>query len=152
MSKLAAAMGGLVIGGLVGVGVGILVAPKSGAETRANITNTANDLFEQGHGLYNQSVDSVQSHVSDIQPAINRKNDEMQTKIENARAIIAERVSRNAAIAHEQIDKNMPIVTEKVNEAATVAQSAMDDLAEKIAPKKDAAFVETRGSSTVPAE
>ncbi len=139
MSKLAAAMGGLVIGGLVGVGVGILVAPKSGAETRADITNTASDIFEQGHGLYHQSVDSVQAHVSDIQPVINRKNDEMQAKIENARAIIAERVSRNAAVAHEQIDKNMPIVTEKVNEAATAAQGAMDDLAEKIAPKKDSA-------------
>jgi gas vesicle protein len=139
MSKFTAAVGGLFIGGLVGIGVGMLVAPKSGAETRADLSAATTDLFGAGVNSYGQNPEQFQAQMSSSASGVGRRNDEMQAKIENARAIIAEQVSRNAAIAHEQIDKNMPIVAEKVTEAADAAQSAMDDLAEKIAPKKDAA-------------
>ena len=36
---------GLFIGGLIGMALGILFAPKSGKETREDITRKANDLF-----------------------------------------------------------------------------------------------------------
>lgn len=159
MSKLGAAFGGIIIGGLAGLSAGFLLAPKSGAETRADINDAAGELFTQGSNIYQDAADRVQSNISNIQPNINRRSGEMQEKIDNARAIIADQVTKNAAVAHEQIDKGVPFVTEKVGEAvaiaheqidksmpfvservgeaATIAQGVAENLADKISPRKD---------------
>jgi gas vesicle protein len=48
---------GLFIGGLIGVVLGILYAPKSGKETREDIARTTEDLLSKGKEEYEKAVE-----------------------------------------------------------------------------------------------
>jgi gas vesicle protein len=48
---------GLVIGGLIGVGLGILYAPKSGKETREDLTRKTDDLLGKAREEYEKAVE-----------------------------------------------------------------------------------------------
>ena len=50
-SKLAIALGGL-IGTVVGVGIGTLIAPRSGAESRAMAADAMNDAWDSAVDTY----------------------------------------------------------------------------------------------------
>ena len=48
---------GLFIGGLIGIALGILFAPKSGKETREDITHKANDVLSKAKDEYGKAVE-----------------------------------------------------------------------------------------------
>jgi gas vesicle protein len=48
---------GLVIGGLIGVGLGILYAPKSGKETREDIARKTDDFLGKAREEYEKAVE-----------------------------------------------------------------------------------------------
>jgi gas vesicle protein len=52
---------GLFIGGLIGVVLGILYAPKSGKETREDIARTTEDLLSKGKEEYEKAVERSKS-------------------------------------------------------------------------------------------
>jgi gas vesicle protein len=47
---------GLVIGGVVGMAIGVLYAPKSGCETRDDLTKSTKKLYGQGKERYEQAL------------------------------------------------------------------------------------------------
>lgn len=47
---------GLVIGGLVGAGMGIVFAPKSGKETREQLLGTAQGVLEKAKAQYAEAI------------------------------------------------------------------------------------------------
>ncbi|HOG18099.1 MAG TPA: YtxH domain-containing protein [Syntrophales bacterium] len=49
-------MKGLLIGGLIGVAVGVLYAPKSGKETREDITRKTEELMDKAKEEYERAV------------------------------------------------------------------------------------------------
>lgn len=51
---------GLAIGGLVGAGVAVLFAPKSGKETREQILNSAQDVLEKAKAQYEDAVGKLE--------------------------------------------------------------------------------------------
>ena len=52
---------GLFIGGLIGVVLGVLYAPKSGKETREDIARTTEDLLSKGKEEYEKAVERSKS-------------------------------------------------------------------------------------------
>lgn len=46
---------GLIVGGLIGVALGILYAPKSGKETREDICRSTEELLEKAREQYEQA-------------------------------------------------------------------------------------------------
>ena len=56
---------GLFIGGLIGVVLGILYAPKSGKETREDIARTTEDLLSKGKEEYEKAVEKSKSAYED---------------------------------------------------------------------------------------
>jgi gas vesicle protein len=46
---------GLLTGIAIGIGIGMLLAPDKGSETRKKLTDTASDLFEKLKGFVNRS-------------------------------------------------------------------------------------------------
>ena len=54
-------LAGFVIGGLVGGAVALVLAPRSGAETRSQITGRGRDIFNSGEEDFASTLDSAGS-------------------------------------------------------------------------------------------
>jgi gas vesicle protein len=79
---------GLLIGGLVGVVVGLLFAPKSGKELREDISEKAKDLADQVKDEYEGALEkskkgfeSVISRLKDLELKAAKKAEEIEKKI-----------------------------------------------------------------------
>jgi len=68
-------LAGFIVGGAIGAVAGILLAPKSGEETRAMIADSAKDALKRA----DETVKEIQSKVSDMQ----KKGDEIKEKLQN---------------------------------------------------------------------
>ncbi|MBQ6454000.1 MAG: YtxH domain-containing protein, partial [Coriobacteriales bacterium] len=95
-------IGGLVLGGLIGVVVGLLVAPRSGAETRSMLSDKVDELYGEGKSVAAQSFEKIQETAStagakiqetaaaagdklgaaagNLKPRINESRDELRAK------------------------------------------------------------------------
>lgn len=71
---------GLMFGALVGVAAGLLLAPKSGAETRAA-------LWEQTQGArdrFPETLDTLQDRIEDLQADLTRLGDMVRQRMPGA--------------------------------------------------------------------
>lgn len=66
-------LGGMLIGGALGVLIGMLIAPRSGEETREIIRDELGDRL-------NRSVDTVKSRTADVKSLALDKADELRGK------------------------------------------------------------------------
>jgi gas vesicle protein len=57
---------GLITGTVLGAGIGLLFAPKSGAELRSQLTTRANDLADTAAQGYRQATDTAANVASDL--------------------------------------------------------------------------------------
>lgn len=53
-------MKGLIIGGLIGAALGILYAPKSGKETREEISHSAEELLKKTKAQYEEICEKIE--------------------------------------------------------------------------------------------
>jgi gas vesicle protein len=117
-----------IIGGVVGAGIALLYAPRPGAETRAIVADKVEELWGEGQAVYTKSRTYVQEGVANVREH-GIKTDELREKIDNARAVIAEQVAKNAAAARDTINDKMPAAAEKINHAAQVVKGKIENIA-----------------------
>ncbi len=72
-------LAGFVVGGAIGAIAGILLAPKSGEETRALIADTAKDMTQRA----NETVKEIQSKADDAVSEMQKKGEELKEKLQN---------------------------------------------------------------------
>lgn len=108
---------GFALGAIAGVAIGILSAPRSGAETRAMASDAANDAWDSARDMYDQGVEQARSTVSNFGSASDATVDELRAKVDQAR---------------ERMDQ----LREQLNEAIAggVAPQAADVTVEAAAP------------------
>ena len=70
---------GFVVGGAIGAIAGILLAPKSGEETRRLLSESAQDMARRADETAKQIKDKADDAVSDLQ----RKGEEIKDKIQD---------------------------------------------------------------------
>lgn len=139
-----ARIGSFIIGGIVGAAAALLVAPKTGEETRAFVADKANEAW--GNANYGSAVakgqeayqsaagaasavytraasaaqdafNAAQGRVAGAPSASVTQNDELREKIEAARARIAAQVAKNAEAVKEaaaQIEVEAEAVADKI--------------------------------------
>jgi gas vesicle protein len=66
---------GMVFGGLIGVVLGILYAPKSGHETREDIRKSAEELYEKARNNCEQTQIKIEDLAERGKGFIRRKNE-----------------------------------------------------------------------------
>ncbi len=121
-------LGSFLLGGIVGAGLALLFAPRSGEETRALVADKADEYWGKGQDIYGQG----KARIAEVQPVIAQKGDELREKIDNARTLIADQVAKNAASAREVISEKVPAASEKINQAADVVRGHIDNAAAKV--------------------
>jgi len=121
-----------VFGGVVGATLGLLFAPRTGEESRAVVAEKVDEYWGKGQTLYTESRTKIQQGITDFQPTINQKTDEMRDKIDSARTLIAEQVAKNAAAARDVINDKMPVVVDKVSTASEAVRGQIDSVTSKL--------------------
>lgn len=66
-------LAGVGIGALIGAGIALLFAPKSGDETREDIKNAMHDLSKSTEDLRRRSAEMVETAKAKVQETINRR-------------------------------------------------------------------------------
>lgn len=72
-------LAGFIVGGALGAITGILLAPKSGAETRAMLKDGAKDALDKA----NETVKEIQSKADDVVSDLQKKGEEIKEKLQN---------------------------------------------------------------------
>lgn len=90
---------GMLVGSLVGAGIALLFAPRSGAETRQRIREMSEDLRDTAsdyvnkagdsiHGAYDRGREYVSDHKSAITTAVEAGVEAYKKELEKAKAEI----------------------------------------------------------------
>ena len=72
-------LAGFIVGGAIGAIAGILLAPKSGEETRQMLADTTKDVLRRA----DETVKEIQSKADDVVSDMQKKGDEIRDKIQN---------------------------------------------------------------------
>ena len=72
-------LAGFIVGGAIGALAGVLLAPKSGEETRAMIADTTKDVINRA----NENVKEIQTKADDVGSDMQKKGDEIKEKLQN---------------------------------------------------------------------
>lgn len=125
MGKGFSFVAGAVIGAAAGTVIGILMAPRSGAETRAMAADMANDAWDSARDIYEQGVDQARAAASDFGPMVDAKTDELRAKVDLARERMDQlREQLNDAIAGGSVTPAADVVVESVADAPADGASA----------------------------
>jgi len=71
---------GLLIGGLIGAGVALLMAPRSGEETRAEIRNKAMEYRDRTKDAVNETVTQAKSKADELKQGVVEKADDLKRR------------------------------------------------------------------------
>lgn len=109
---------GAFVGAAAGTLVGIMLAPRSGAETRAMAADIANDAWDNARDMYEQGVDQARCAATDFGPMVDAKTDELRAKVDLARERMDQlREQLNDAIAGGNVTPAADVVVESVADA-----------------------------------
>ncbi len=71
-------LAGFIVGGAIGAIAGILLAPKSGEETRAMLADSAKDAARRA----DETVREIQSKADDVVSDMQKKGEEIREKLQ----------------------------------------------------------------------
>lgn len=124
MGKGLGFVAGAVFGAAAGTIIGILVAPRSGAETRAMAADMVNDAWDSARDMYEQGVDQARAAATDFGPMMDAKTDELRAKVDLARERMDQlRESLNEAIAGGNVTPAADVVVETAAGVAPAAEA-----------------------------
>ncbi|MBO6087908.1 YtxH domain-containing protein [bacterium] len=72
-------LAGFLVGGAIGAVAGILLAPKSGEETRAMLKDGAQDALKRA----DETVKQIQSKADDVVADMQKKGEEIKEKLQD---------------------------------------------------------------------
>jgi len=71
---------GLLVGGLIGAGVALLMAPRSGEETRAEIRDKAMEYRDRTRDVVNETVSQARSKADELKDGVLEKAEDLKRR------------------------------------------------------------------------
>ncbi len=122
MGKTFSFVVGTALGAAAGTIIGILVAPRSGAETRAMAADMANDAWDSARDMYEQGTVRVRTTMNDFGPMVDAKTDELRAKVDLARERMDQlRETLNQAVSSGNVTPAVDVEVEVADGAAPEA-------------------------------
>lgn len=127
LSKIKVA-GSILAGAIVGFGAGILLAPKSGKETRENVLDKAETVKDEIQLRYYEIKDKVVETAEKMQDEITDTKEEIKEKvIETAEKVHEDIVEKTDEIKEKVKGKVSSIKSHKEKDASLKAKDKTDD-------------------------
>lgn len=76
---------GIAIGGLIGAGMGMLFAPKSGKETREQIRDSAKEVFDKAKAQYEEAARKLETLKAHKKEMFAHKKDRLKMALDAGR-------------------------------------------------------------------
>jgi len=127
-------LGSFLLGGLIGAVLGLLFAPRSGAESREIIAEKANEYWGEAGEMYTTGKEKVGEVVTTTKDVAAEKSEALRVKIDEARGRLQETVAKSAEAAKGKVADSTPAVKDAVDAASGKAQDTLDFVAKKAAP------------------
>ena len=127
-------LGSFLLGGLLGAVLGLLFAPRSGAESREIIAEKANEYWGEAGEMYATGKEKVGEVVTTTKDVAAEKSEALRVKIDEARGRLQDTVAKSAEVAKGKVADATPAVKDAVDAASGKAQDTLDFVAKKAAP------------------
>jgi gas vesicle protein len=96
---------GLLIGGLIGAGVALLMAPRSGEETRAELRNKAMEYRDRTKDALNETVSQAKSKAGEIQQGVVEKAEDLKRRGKQTAAQQLDHVAQAAEAGKSKVQE-----------------------------------------------
>ena len=138
---------GSIFGAAAGVITGILIAPRSGAESRAMAADAMNDVWDSAVDTYERGAQTAADKFNGVRPVVDAKTDDLRAKVDLARERmdqLRDSLSDVVAQTSSQVNEAVNTVTDKVVSMADIAADQASAPAEAVhvevvEPEKDEA-------------
>ena len=120
-------LAGFVIGGLVGAATALILAPQSGDEMRAQLSQKSHDLRDMGTERAHQYQERAHTAVSDVR---HRASDAGTQAQDQARLVLDKGKQRLGRHGDEVVEEATDVAEEVVDEAVADANAIVDDVQE----------------------
>ena len=97
-------LAGVILGGIAGFAIGVLLAPKSGSETRADLLDRTDNFREQvwdrtgsARDQFMDRTGSARDQVEDLLDSTSQRLEEIRTEAANVASTLRQRVNRNSS-------------------------------------------------------
>ena len=124
MGKKLRFFAGALMGAAAGVGIGMLLAPRSGAESRAMAADAMNDAWDSAMDTYEQGAKTVKDTVNGFRPQVDVATDELRAKVDAAR----ERMEQVRSSLSESVSSSAAQVADAVQAVSAQVGNAVDGM------------------------
>lgn len=90
-------LGGFLFGAVAGGIAGILLAPKAGEDTRRDIKEKAEEVYDRGKEMYTEQKDKLDEAIESGKEALTAKTEELKSKLEEGAAMLRMTETKPAA-------------------------------------------------------
>ena len=129
--KLIKYAAGAIIGAAAGFVAGVLLAPRSGAESRAMASDAVNDAWDSAVDTYERGQQAVHSKIETMRAKPDATTDELRAKVDLARERMDQlRDSMNGAVQDDEPVAAEIVYDEVAEEPVEAAEPAEADAEE----------------------
>jgi gas vesicle protein len=96
---------GLLVGGLIGAGVALLMAPRSGEETRAEIRDKAMEYRDRTKDVVNETVSQARSKAGELKEGVLEKADDLKRRGKQTAAQQLDHVAQAAETGKSKVQE-----------------------------------------------
>jgi gas vesicle protein len=141
MSRDKSGFGKFIAGALIGAGLGVLFAPKSGKETRAELKASLDDLYEKAKNLKSEDVKKyIGDKVTEIKKDLEDLDKEKVAKFAKEKAALINK--KTDELVKYVVEKGTPVMEKTVTAIKEKASIVTKDKVKKL--EKEEAKEETK--------
>lgn len=128
-------IGKLVAGALAGLGIGLLVAPKKGSETRKDVADKFNEVVKKAKDVdYNEVMDNIEAKIQSLKDELKDLDKEKALNIAKEKAEDLKEKIEDLAIQAK--DKATPVVEASIEELRKNAIKVTKEITKKLEGKE----------------
>ncbi len=96
---------GLLVGGLIGAGVALLMAPRSGEETRAEIREKAMEYRDRTKDVVNETMSQAKSKAGELKEGVMEKAEDLKRRGKQTAAQQLDHVAQAAETGKSKVQE-----------------------------------------------